>query len=186
MSTRLMCFPATDETFCDLASRALARAGRGATPEGLADVLRPTFPRVVVRAQDPSAAHGFDARWYAYRDGRLGTRSSETWWDDDRLPRVVIDETNRYTEANDAACALFGMPAGTLVGRSWEEFASPAAAEAAEDLRQSLQSMGHGDSTFHLTRADGSSFDIDYRTVVYVSGASVLYETVLRERPDSG
>ncbi|MEO5884266.1 MAG: PAS domain-containing protein [Candidatus Limnocylindrales bacterium] len=186
MSTRLMCFPANDETFCDLASRAMVRAGHGATPAGLAEVLRPTFPGVVVRAQDPSAALGFEARWYAYRDGRLVTRSSETWWDDDSLPRVVIDETNRYTEANDAACALFGIPAGTLVGRSWEEFASQAAVVAAEDLRQSLQSLGHGDSTFHLTRPDGSSFDIDYHTVVYVSGASVLYETVLRERPDSG
>ena len=55
---------------------------------------------------------------------------------------------------------------------------------SADALRQSLQRAGHGDSTFRLTRPDGSSFDIDYHTVVYVSAATVLYETVMRERPD--
>ena len=96
----------------------------------------------------------------------------------------MIDQTNRYTEANDAACALFGVPYGHLIGRSWEEFADVPAKASAEALRQSLQRAGHGDSTFRLTRPDGSSFDIDYHTVVYVSAATVLYETVMRERPD--
>lgn len=95
----------------------------------------------------------------------------------------MIDETNRYAEANDAACALFGLGPGELVGRSWEDFAPPATAEAAEALRQTLQRQGQGDSTFRLTRPDGSRFDIDYHTVVYMSGNSVLYETVMRERP---
>lgn len=96
---------------------------------------------------------------------------------------MAIDQTNRYAQADDAACALFGLGPGELVGRSWEEFAEPATAEAAEALRQTLQRQGHGDSTFRLTRPDGTRFDIDYHTVVYVSGGSILYETVMRERP---
>lgn len=156
---------------------------RDRTPAALVSALRPTYPSVVVRKQDAAAALGFSERWYAYRDGYLATADAQRWWDDDRIARVVIDETNRYAEANDAACALFGVEPGALVGRSWEEFAEPETAEAAEALRRTLQRQGHGDSTFRLTRPDGTQFDIDYHTIVYVSDDHVLYETVLRERP---
>lgn len=159
---------------------------RDRTPEALTAALRPTYPSVVVRKQDATAALGFGERWYAFRDGYLTTAEVHRWWDDDRLARVVIDQTNRYAEANDAACQLFGLAPGQLSGRSWEEFAEPATAEAAEALRQTLQRQGHGDSTFRLTRPDGTQFDIDYHTIVYISDDSVLYETVMRERPARG
>ena len=181
----LMCFPANDKTFADLAYRALAGAIARPAPDVIAAVLRPTYPHVVVRPQDPAAALGPGARWYVFRDGQLSSRSADQWWEDDDLPRVVIDQSNRYTEANDAACALFDVAPGGLLGRSWEEFAGAATAHAAEALRQTLQQNGHGDSTFQLTRADGSVFDIDYHTVVYVSAERVLYETMMRERPDA-
>ena len=181
----LMCFPASDKTFADLAYRALAGAVARPAPDVIAAVLRPTYPHVVVRPQHPAAALGPGARWYLFRDGHLSTRPADQWWEDDDLPRVVIDESNRYTEANDAACTLFDLAPGGLLGRSWEEFAGASAAQAAEALRQTLQRNGHGDSTFQLTRADGSIFDIDYHTVVYVSAERVLYETVMRERLDA-
>jgi len=117
--------------------------------------------------------------------GPESSRPADQWWEDDDLPRVVIDQSNRYTEANDAACALFDVAPGGLLGRSWEEFAGAATDQAAEALRETLQHNGHGDSTFQLTRANGSTFDIDYHTVVYVSAERVLYETVLRARPDA-
>jgi len=180
---RLMCFPATDVTFGDLVSKAFDAAGPGRAPQDLQAALRPTYPHVVAKAQDATAALGFDERWYVYRDGRLRSGPGDSWWEDSGLPQVVVDETNHYTAANDPACALLGVAPGQLVGRSWEEFASSATAEAADALRQSLQRFGHGDSTFRLTRTDGSILDIDYHTTVYVSGASVLYETVMRERP---
>ena len=181
----LMCFPANDKTFADLAYRALAGAIARPAPDVIAAVLRPTYPHVVVRPQDPAAALGPGARWYVFRDGQLSSRSADQWWEDDDLPRVVIDQSNHYTEANDAACALFDVAPGGLLGRSWEEFAGAATAQAAEALRQTLQRNGHGDSTFQLTRADGSVFEIDYHTVVYVSAERVLYETMMRERPDA-
>jgi len=180
----LMCFPAGDTTFADLAKRALGSSDGRATPDELAAELRPTYPHVVVRPQDPAAALGPGARWYVFRDGRLAIQPDDQWWEDDALPRVVIDETNRYAEANDAACRLFGLRPGELVGRSWEEFAEPATARAAEALRQTLQRQGHGDSTFRLIRPDGSRFEFDYHSVVYISGARVLYETVMRQRPE--
>ena len=181
----LMCFPAGDKTFADLAYRALAGAVDRPAPDVIAAVLRPTYPHVVVRPQDPAAALGPGARWYLFRDGQLSSRPADQWWADDDLPRVVIDQTNRYTEANDAACALFEVAPGGLLGRSWEEFAGAATAQAAEALRQTLQRNGHGDSTFQLTRANGTTFDIDYHTVVYVSAERVLYETVFRARPNA-
>lgn len=181
----LMCFPARDTTFADLAKRALGSSEGRATPDELAAELRPTYPHVVVRPQEPTAALGPGARWYVFRDGRLAIQADDPWWEDDALPRVVIDETNRYAEANDAACQLFGLRPGELVGRSWEEFAEPAMAQAAEALRETLRRHGHGGSTFRLIRADGSRVDIDYRSVVYISGARVLYETVMRQRPES-
>lgn len=179
----VLCFPATDTTFAAIATQALAALPGDRTPEALAAALRPTYPRAVVRRQEATAALGFDERWYAFRDGRLTPDDDQRWWDREGLPRVVIDQTNRYAQADDAACALFGLGPGELLGRSWEEFADPATAEAAEALRQTLQRQGHGDSTFRLTRPDGTRFDIDYHTVVYMSGDSVLYETVMRERP---
>ena len=181
-SIRVMCFPASDAAFCDLANEALATAW---TPEAMADVLRRTYPSVVVRKQHPTASFGSrDERWYAYREGRVTSQPSDPWWDTEGLARVVIDQTNTYTEANDEACRLFGTEPGSLVGRSWMEFAPPGAADEAEVLRQSLQRHGHGDSTFRLTRPDGSTFNIDYHTIVYAAADQVLYETVMRERPD--
>ena len=178
---RLMCFPASDAAFFDLANEALATAS---TPVAMAEVLRRTYPSVVVRKQDPTASFGpGDERWYAYREGRVTSQPADSWWDEEGLARVGIDQTNAYIEANDQACRLFGVEPGSLVGRSWTEFALPGAAEEAEALRQSLQRHGHADSTFRLTRPDGSIFDIDYHTIVYATGDQVLYETVMRERP---
>ncbi len=165
----------------------MARTGRAtaSTREAMADVLRRTYPSVVVRKQHPTASFGSrDERWYAYREGRVTSQLSDPWWDAEGLARVVIDQTNTYTEANDEACRLFGAEPESLVGRSWAEFAPPGAADDVEGLRQSLQRHGHGDSTFRLTRPDGSTFDIDYHTIVYAIGDQVLYETNLRERPD--
>ncbi len=178
---RLMCFPASDAAFVDLANEAL---GTARTPVAMAGALRRTYPLIAVRKQDPTASFGpGDERWYAYREGRVTSQSADPWWDDEGLARVGIDQTNAYTEANDHACRLFGVEPGSLVGRSWADFAAPGAAEDAEALRQSLQRHGHGDSTFRLTRPDGSNFDIDYHTIVYATGEQVLYETVMRERP---
>ncbi|MEO5939528.1 MAG: PAS domain-containing protein [Candidatus Limnocylindrales bacterium] len=185
MNVRLMCFPASDSTFVDLAHLALTEAGARPRPEDVQQLLRPTYPQVVVRVQDAAATVGFGVRWYAFRDGRVEAGSIEAWWDDPDVARVVIDHTNRYTEANDAACRLLGVPVGGLVGRSWEEFAEPETAAAAEALRQTMQRRGHAASTFQLIRPDGGRFTIDYHSVIYVSDATVLYETALRERPRS-
>lgn len=185
VNVRLMCFPAADSTFLDLANEALTEAGARARPEDVQRILRATYPQAVVRAQDPTATVGFGVRWYAYRDGRVEVDPAEAWWDDPQAARVVIDQTNRYTEANDAACRLLGVPVGGLVGRSWEEFAEPETAAAAEALRQTMQRRGHAASTFQLIRPDGGRFAIDYHSVIYVTEAHILYETVMRERPSS-
>lgn len=155
-----------------------------AEPGELQTALRRAFSRAVVRAKDPLATFGSFGPdiWYCYRDGRLTAQDEEArWWEADSVAHVVIDQSNRYVEANAAACALLGVAPGGLHGRRWSEFAAPGAEEDAEWLRQSLQRHGNGFSTFSLLRKDGSALDIEYHCVVYARGESILYETAMRE-----
>ena len=92
---RLMCFPASDAAFVDLANEAL---GTAETPVAMAEALRRMYPSIVVRKQDPIAS--FDPggeRWYAYREGRVMSQPADSWWDDAGLARVGIDQTNTYS-----------------------------------------------------------------------------------------
>ncbi len=174
-------FPADDAVLRDLVESSVLDA---VEPERLQTALRRAFPRAVVRAKDPLATFGSIGpdTWYCYRDGRLTAPDEETrWWEAGSVAHVVVDQSNRYIEANAAACALLGVEEGSLIGRRWSEFAQPGAEEDAEWLRQSLQRHGNAFSTFRLRRKDGSALEIEYHCVVYARGESVLYETAMRE-----
>jgi PAS domain S-box-containing protein len=118
------------------------------------------------------------------------TRSGGEVHDPDDLPRavfgeafdamVVADDDGRYTDANPAACDLFGLPREELLGRSIEEFApdgfdfEAAWAEFQESDRQR--------GTFPLVRADG-----ERRTVEFAATNCVLPDrhlSILRDVTD--
>lgn len=73
MSRRVSCVPGADDEFCDAANAALAGIDGHAKPDEiafmLADLLRPTYPAVVVHRQDSIARVYDEEVWYAYRDG---------------------------------------------------------------------------------------------------------------------
>ena len=101
MGVMLMCFPASDATFSDLAHRALADVGERPTLDAVAAILRRTYPLAILRIQESTATIGFGVRWYAFRDGRVAAGPTEPRWDEPAGARVVIDQTNRYIEANE-------------------------------------------------------------------------------------
>lgn len=61
-------FPPADQAFAREVRRCLA-AGGAASPGELERILRPQFPRVVVRARVLSGETR--STWYAFRDGRV-------------------------------------------------------------------------------------------------------------------
>jgi hypothetical protein len=77
------------------------------------------------------------------------------------------------------------FPADDAQFRDLVEGLVPEAVEPAEEdaewLRQSLRRHGNGFSTFRLLRTDGIDLEIEYHSVVYARGETVLYETALRE-----
>lgn len=181
VTTVTLTFPADDAIFRDLVEATLPEA---VDPAQLEAMLRRAFPRAVVRPRDSLATFGTlgPETWYCYRDGRLTSIDrDDRWWESETVAHVVIDQTDRYVEADPAACSLLGVEAGGLQGRRWSEFAEPGAVVEAEWLRQSLQRHGNGFSTFRLRREDGSALEIEYHCVVYARGETILYETKLRE-----
>jgi hypothetical protein len=66
--------PSTDRAFGEAASNALAgidgHVGLDEIETVLADLLRPTYPKVQVHRQDPLAQLFDEQVWYAYRDGK--------------------------------------------------------------------------------------------------------------------
>jgi hypothetical protein len=72
MSRHVTCIPSSDETFQTDASAALAKIHDGRlddVADRLSDLLRPTYPAVVVRRQAVLARLMDKDVWYAYRDG---------------------------------------------------------------------------------------------------------------------
>lgn len=78
------------------------------------------------------------------------------------LPRSGRARTGPVRRArHDAACSLFGVPPGSLVGDSWETFALQPSIEAAAALRAALQQHGHGEE--HLPPAAPGYLHLGHR-----------------------
>jgi hypothetical protein len=74
MSRRVICLPSVDVAFGEAAAAALhaidGRVSDYNVAFALAEMLRPSYPTVNVRRQDPIARIPGDDVWYAYRDGK--------------------------------------------------------------------------------------------------------------------
>jgi PAS domain S-box-containing protein len=76
---------------------------------------------------------------------------------------VIVDDERRYIDANCAACALFGVALGGLIGKRIEDLsAAPAGFDAAATWSRFL-AQGHDSGEFALVRADGSRVVVEYR-----------------------
>ena len=91
------------------------------TPRELEGRLRQIFPRVVVRERTISGAPG----WYVYRDGSWSSSLVGNWWDDLRLPRVVVSADGWNVEANATGAGLLGMQVGDVGSHHFTDFVVP-------------------------------------------------------------
>lgn len=91
------------------------------TPRELEQRLRRIFPRVVVRERTISGAPG----WYVYRDGSWSSSLVGNWWDDPRLPRLVVSKDGWVVEANATAAGLLGMELADIASHHFTDFVVP-------------------------------------------------------------
>jgi PAS domain-containing protein len=77
----------------------------------------------------------------------------------------VFDRTGAFVQADDAACELVGVPAGSLTGRSWGEFVrsgTPRPERAA--LWNLLEAHGSLQSVFDVPLPGGGFRVIEYHS----------------------
>jgi len=75
---------------------------------------------------------------------------------------VIADDEARYTEANPAACALFGLPREEMLRRRVPDVAPPSLREEAEQAWRDFRSAGSQKGEFELARPDGSTRIVEY------------------------
>ena len=164
---RLVTFPPADSAFRAHIEAALDRLGRGERA-GVEAEVREAYPAAVVRARDAMA--GFPIlgeTWYAYRDGSVGSETSEgEWWLDQSLPRTRMSAEGRYVDANDAAADLFGVEREQIVGSAAGVFTRHERDdEVARRLFALLAKSGELHSTAVVLRPDGQTWPIEFHMV---------------------
>jgi two-component system cell cycle sensor histidine kinase/response regulator CckA len=95
---------------------------------------------------------------------------------------VIADDEGRYTDANPAACDLFGLPRGELLGKRIAEFAAPHYEQGTN--WRSFRQDGRLRGEFPLLRPDGSRRLLEYSAVADVLPGrhlSVLRDVTERE-----
>jgi len=156
----LLCFPPTDRALRRKATELLA-ALPGPTPDSLEAVLRPFYPRIVVRERADVAGFG-ERGWYVYRDGRVSPFGGDRWWTDPGAARTVIAADGAYVDANDVALELLGIGRAALASARAGDFTSPEHRENVPWLRQLLLDTGEVHSTSIMRRGNGEDVEIEY------------------------
>ncbi len=73
---------------------------------------------------------------------------------------VLVDDDGRYVNANPAACELFGLPLGELLGRSIADFSEPDFDVCAG--RDEFRKSGSAQGLFRLVRPDGTVRETEF------------------------
>jgi PAS domain S-box-containing protein len=76
---------------------------------------------------------------------------------------VIVDDDRRCIDANSAACALFGVAPGGMVGRRIEDLSAPGAGFDATASWSRFLAKGEDSGEFVVLRADGSRIVVQYR-----------------------
>ena len=164
---RLVTFPPADTAFRAHVETALDRLGRGELA-GVEAEVREAYPAAVVRARDAMAGFSIEAEtWYAYRDGRVGSDTSQgDWWHDQSLPRTRVSAEGRYVDATEAAADLFGVERERIVGSAAGAFTRHESdEEIARRLFALLAETGELRSTAVVLRPDGDTWPIEFHMV---------------------
>jgi PAS domain S-box-containing protein len=147
-------FPSSDTAFRRAVDR-VVRESAPASPDELADRLRPLYPRVAVLQRDLEADR--DA-YYVFRDGGFSRRSAERWWENAGVACVCVSvETGRLTRVTDAWASLMGGQSQELVGRHFTDFVLPEARAAALGMFEAVAGDREVTTTALVMRVDGAS-----------------------------
>jgi PAS domain-containing protein len=127
------------------------------TPRELEQRLRRIFPRVVVRERTISGAPG----WYVYRDGSWSSSLIGNWWDDPRLPRVVLSADGWNVEANATGAGLLGMDVDDVASHHFTDFVVPGTLEDSTGLFRIVLDGKPLDATILVRPLSGDVIAID-------------------------
>ena len=73
---------------------------------------------------------------------------------------TILDDEGTYIEANPAACQLFGLPLGELLGKRLSDFVEPGF--EVERIWSSFRQQDRATGEFRLLRPDGTLRDVEY------------------------
>ena len=128
-----------------------------ATPVELEARLRRVFPRVVVRERTISGAPG----WYVYRDGAWSSSLTGDWYDDPRLPRVVVSGDGWVREASPTARGLLGIEDEDPSTHYFTDFVVPGTLDDAVNLFRIIGSGKVLDATILVRPTTGDIVALD-------------------------
>jgi PAS domain S-box-containing protein len=152
--------PSSDHAFAAAVDAALSH-GDVVVPEDLERRIRPWAPEVVVRSRELSGESG--ATWYVYRDGRFAAEQDVAWHRAPETPSARFDEkTGVVLEASESFVALVGHEGHGVIGRPYQDFIFPDAAELASEVYAEIVRTGEAHSVVRLRRRDGSSVTVEY------------------------
>ena len=149
----LITIPASDPAF----RRLVGELEHGGTPDALQARLRKVFPRVAVRERMISGAPA----WYVYRDGSWRSELAGSWFDDERLPRVVLSREGWLEEANSLALGILGIHDTDIGAAHLTDFVMPGTLEDVLALFRIIEAGHPLDATVLLRPATGDVIAID-------------------------
>ena len=149
----LITIPASDPAF----RRLVGEIEHDGTPAALQARLRKVFPRVAVRERMISGS----AAWYVYRDGSWRSDLFGSWWEDDRLPRVVVSGEGWLEDANSLALGILGIHVSDIGSTHLTDFVLPGALDDTLTLFRIIEAGHPLDATVLLRPATGDVIAID-------------------------
>jgi len=156
----------------------LTRTRDAETPEELADLLRPVYPRVAVFERLVS---GERQNLYVYRDGRYEPERRDRWWEDPDAPCVhVSTEDGRLTAVRGGWAGLMGSGGEDYVGRHFLELVQAEARPAAEAMFAVLSREREVRSEAVIVRPDGTTLAIEFRAVRTGDDIEICYRPLAR------
>jgi PAS domain S-box-containing protein len=151
----------------------MTRTEEPETPQELADLLRPVFPRVAVFERLVS---GERQNLYVYRDGRYEPERRDAWWESPDAPCIHVSARDgRLTAVNRSWAGLMGSTEADLLGRHFLEFVQPGAQAAAQAMFEVVSMEREVRSEAVVMRPDGSPLAIEFRAVKKDGDIEVCY-----------
>jgi PAS domain S-box-containing protein len=131
------------------------------SPAELQAKLRPLYPKIAVFEGHLS---GELPHLYVYRDGRYEPEPTDSWWAEPGVASVRVSRRDgTMVAASDTWASLMGADEGTLVGRHYLDFVSPAAQPVARAMFDALDDEHEVRSKALVVRADGTTLMIEFR-----------------------